>query len=85
MEIIWQCEEPGQGPPAGPCRLSCPVQQPGRPERWCDRCRAELERHDEECAAHAALSLAALEADRHLPASREEWLRYLDDIAPLAR
>jgi hypothetical protein len=74
---------PRQVPP-GRCLTSCPVRHPHRPELWCPSCALEQEQWLEEQAALARLSRAHADDDRVLPATRSEWVAYLDSIAPLA-
>ncbi len=66
-----------------PCIMSCPCCLPCNPEEWCAGCREEYQRQIEDCSALAMLSLAAEENAAHLPATEAEWLRRLDDLAPL--
>jgi len=65
------------------CVSACPRRLPHQPEEWCASCRDEYERWLDDGGAVAALALAHREADAAIPATRAEWVRRLDDVAPL--
>jgi hypothetical protein len=65
------------------CIFSCPALLPGQFDQWCDACYREHGDYADDQCRLGLLARAHDDFDAIVPASREEWLAYLDDQAPL--